>query len=138
MFKQKGGGSKAFWTMFKKTALFWNGGFLKDECSTGSNNHFFLDHRSLSSIGQKILITLHYIFCYNISRVTCLFGNQWYNIWMNFVCGFFLIYCKDLAPWIWGQVHFMGKLQVYHLRIPDCWVAVFDTFWKFIFSLNLA
>ena len=22
----KGGGSKAFWTMFKKTALFWNDG----------------------------------------------------------------------------------------------------------------
>ena len=29
MFKRKGGGSKAFWTMFKKTALFWNDGFPK-------------------------------------------------------------------------------------------------------------
>ena len=27
----KGGGAKAFWTMFKKTALFWNDGFPKTD-----------------------------------------------------------------------------------------------------------
>ena len=36
MFKQKegGGGSKAFWKMLKKTALFWNEGIPKEEKST--------------------------------------------------------------------------------------------------------
>ena len=45
-----GGGSKAFWTMFKKTALFWNGGIpyppsaaLKDKRTElrGTHNHAF-------------------------------------------------------------------------------------------------
>ena len=31
MLKQMGGGSKAFWTMLKKTALFWNEGIPKHE-----------------------------------------------------------------------------------------------------------
>ena len=52
MFKPKGGGSKAFWTMFKKTALFLKDGFPNDTLETLLI--VFLPSRQIQSEALKI------------------------------------------------------------------------------------
>ena len=49
MFKRKGGGSKAFWTMLKKTALFLHDGFPKTTCPVPSPAHWKRSSRWCSS-----------------------------------------------------------------------------------------
>ena len=123
MFKRKGGGSKAFWTMLKKTALFLRVGFPNGSLSRARNllpaNLLFITSRCKRLLGKNDLFFYDFfdktyvryknqtkkLFCQYFSR--CKHVNSYFRLWTSSRAP------RSCSPWAFHQVRVVFGLQKY-------------------------
>ena len=131
MFKRKGGGSKAFWTMLKKTALFLKDGFPKSQ-----QGFYCTKVRSLSTLVTDwltIVIETNWLMwpwrcklntcwcCY------CCWCWWWGRCWQQFARDFDAEYCSRYRGW--------GLVNMLKLKFSwDFEAEVWSRFWSWILT----
>ena len=116
MFKRKGGGSKAFWTMFKKTALFSYDGFPKSSSSPSRPSEL------VCSFSFKLVIPSCYSSAFTIS---CFESSQgirthiirwfWSHVdWRQQLCS--VTKLRPLNQWSSGTGQNLRKISFYKIK----------------------